>query len=46
MLNLESMIEINYDKYYKQAQNVIKHWNKRLITTIGRITIIKTFVLK
>ena len=28
-----------------QAQDVIKHWNRRYATPFGRITIIKTFIM-
>ena len=44
-VNLEDMIEINYEKYLKKMYSIINHWNKRYLTPIGKITVIKTFIL-
>ena len=38
------MIPLNYDKYIKQTNEIIKHWNKRYLTPLGKITMIKTFI--
>ena len=43
--NLKKMIELNYSKYTKQAEQVIKHWNKRMLTPMGKITVIKCFIM-
>ena len=43
--NLNKMIDLNYNKYIKQAEQVIKHWNKRQLTPMGKITVIKTFIM-
>jgi len=39
------MIDINYDKYIVQSKDIIKHWNKRYLTPLGKITVIKTFII-
>ena len=43
-VNLVEMIPLNYDKYIKQTKETIKHWNKRYLTPLGKITVIKTFI--
>ena len=43
--NLNKMMELNYSKYIKQAEQVIKHWNRRQLTPMGKITVIKTFIM-
>ena len=43
-VNLVEMIPLNYDKYIKQTNEIIKHWNKRYLTPLGKITVIKTFI--
>ena len=44
-VHLEDMIEINYNKYTKQAVNIIRHWSKRFLTPLGKVTVVKTFIL-
>ncbi len=44
-VNLHDMIKLNYDKYLAQITETINHWNKRYLTPIGKITVIKTFIL-
>ena len=44
-MNLNKMMELNYSKYIKQAESVIKHWNKRQLTPMGKVTVIKTFIM-
>ena len=43
-VNLVEMIPLNYDKYIKQTNEIIKDWNKRYLTPLGKITVIKTFI--
>ena len=44
-VNLDKMIQLNYDKYINQAKETINHWNKRYLTPLGKITVVKTFIL-
>lgn len=44
-VDLDKMPELNYDKYINQAKDTIRHWNKRYLTPLGKITVIKTFIL-
>ena len=44
-VDLSSMIELNYNKYIQQTINTINHWNRRYLTPLGKITVIKTFIL-
>ena len=44
-VDLASMIELNYNKYIQQTIDTINHWNKRYLTPLGKITVIKTFIL-
>ena len=44
-VELKKMIETNYNKCITQVQNIIKHWNKRQLTPIGKIAVIKTFII-
>ena len=44
-VNLSEMINLNYNKYIEQAKSIINHWNKRYLTPLGKITVIKTFIL-
>ena len=44
-VNLENIIDLNYDKYSTQMKTTITNWNKRNLTPLGKITVIKTFIL-
>ena len=44
-INLDKMTEANYDKYLKQMDSIINHWNKRYLTPFGKITVIKTYLI-
>ena len=44
-VDLNSMIKLNYEKYLCQARDIVKHWNRRYLTPIGKITVIKTFII-
>ena len=39
------MIHYNFSKYLVDINDIIKRWNRRYLTPIGKITIIKTYVL-
>ena len=43
--DLVNIIEINYNKYIPQIKNMISHWNRRYLTPLGKIVVIKTFLL-
>ena len=44
-VNLNDMVEINYNKTIAQCSNILNNWKKRLLTPIGKITVIKTFII-
>ena len=44
-LNLNDIVNINYKDKITQIRNEIKIWNKRNITPVGKITIIKSLFL-
>ena len=39
------MLEINYDKKICDIKNLINIWEKRYLTPIGKVTVVKTFIL-
>ena len=39
------MSKFNYDKYVNNIIKSTEHWNKRYLTPLGKITVIKTFLL-
>ena len=43
--NMNKIVDLNYNKYLPIITNTIKQWNKRLLTPLGKITIIKTFLI-
>ena len=43
--NLMDMLEINYDKKICEIKNLINIWEKRYLTPIGKVTVVKTFIL-
>ena len=43
--DMSKILELNYKKYLPVITNTIKHWNNRYLTPIGKITIIKTFLM-
>ena len=46
-VNLERIPQMNYTKALDKARKTMKNWNTRLLTSIGRITVIKSlFVSK
>ena len=45
MTDMTKILKLNYNKYLPVITNTIKQWNNRYLTPIGKITIIKTFLL-
>ena len=43
--NIDTIPEINYDGKVKEIRKEIKQWSKRILTPLGRITIIKTLLI-
>ena len=39
------MVEMNFKEKLSDAQKIIKTWEKRYLTPLGRITVVKTFIL-
>ena len=39
------MTDLNIDQKMNEISTVIKHWNRRIISTLGRITVLKTILL-
>ena len=44
-VNLHSMINTNYSKYIMQLNKSLSQWNKRYLTPLGKITVIKTYAI-
>ena len=42
-LNLSSITECNYQKALQKITKIVKIWNNRNLTPLGKITIIKTY---
>ena len=45
-VDLERIPQTNYTKTLDKARKTMKNWNTRLLTPIGRITVIKSLLLK
>ena len=43
--NLNNMIELNYKEKLSQIEKELKQWSKRILTPLGRITILKTLII-
>ena len=43
--NLNNMIELNYKEKLSQIEKELKQWSKRILTPMGRITILKTLII-
>ena len=43
--NLDEMVKINFDKAISGTKEIISYWSKRNLTPIGKVTVIKTFVI-
>ena len=44
-VNLNDMLDLNFEHAIAQIKNIFNHWNKRYLTPIGKITVIKTFAI-
>ena len=44
-VNLNDMPDLNYLSILDKSKKVINNWNKRSLTPLGKITIIKTFII-
>ena len=44
-VNLDRMEKENYNVKIQRLKNIIKQWKRRSLTPIGKITIIKTFMI-
>ena len=44
-VHLPQMIQLKYNKYILQAKDIIHHWNKRYLTPLGKVTVVKTYIL-
>ena len=43
--NIDTIPELNYNEKVKEIRKEIKQWSKRILTPLGRITIIKTLLI-
>ena len=43
--DMNKIMELNYNKYLPIITTTIKHWNNRYLTPLGKITIVKTFLI-
>lgn len=43
--NLDTLLEINYNEKIKEIKKEIKQWSRRILTPLGRITILKTLLI-
>ena len=44
-VNLHDMMKLNYDKILQDIQKLLNQWSRRLLTPLGRITVIKSLAL-
>ena len=44
-VNISKMVAINYDKALLKMKSLINSWSKRNISTLGRITVLKTLII-
>ena len=44
-VDLEKMIELNFNEKLKKVKNSLSHWKKRILTPIGRITVVKSILI-
>ena len=44
-LDLDSCLKLNYSEKIAEIKEIINRWNKRYLTPLGKIAIIKTFLL-
>lgn len=44
-VNLNEMVELNYPSKFLEVTRLIKQWKLRNLTTVGRLTVIKTLII-
>ena len=44
-VNLQECVKINFSQKMVEIKELIKRWNKRYLTPLGKITIVKTFLV-
>jgi len=44
-VNLREMVDINYKKYIPKIKSLIQQWNRRVISPMGKITVLKTLII-
>ena len=44
-VNLSEMVTINFAKVLNKSKNILINWRKRYLSPVGKITVIKTFIL-
>ena len=43
--NLNTMVDIDYTNKLKEIEKEIKHWARRILTPLGRFTVLKTLLI-
>ena len=44
-VNLAEMVTLNFDKQISKIRSLLQQWSRRLLTPIGRITVLKTIII-
>jgi len=44
-VDLHKIVTLNYDKKLTKIKRILENWSKRLLTPIGKITVIKTLLI-
>jgi exonuclease III len=44
-INLEEIVNLNYNRKITSIKNLLKHWKRRNLTPMGRITVIKSLAI-
>ena len=44
-VNLQEMVDLNFDPQKTKMSAVIKHWSRRILTPIGRVSVTKSLIL-
>ena len=44
-VELDKCLEVNYTKKISDMSEIITQWNKRYLTPLGKVTVIKTFLI-
>ena len=43
-VDLNNIVKLNYDKKLVKIKNIVKSWRRRILTPLGKITVIKTLL--